>query len=533
MSDLQINQVICGDCLEVLKTFPDNSIDSIITDPPYELGFMGKEWDKTGIANNVSMWAECLRVLKPGGHLMSFGGTRTYHRMACAIEDAGFEVRDMIEWVYSTGFPKSLNVEKQLIKMYGATQESEHNLRPMPETDLPQEGANKKTEGEILQSGLPEQSIPVGSQQFPDYEGKGQPGVERRSNLFSETRELQTDKICEMSDRVYRDGEKGRVCDGTQVDNGDEAEQDFNENGSGASYQPRPTGQRNKEFNAFSRQQISQAIRTFKGVGTALKPAHEPICLARKPLSEKSVAENCLKWGTGGLDIDGCRVATDKVRVGNIEKSRCVQIAYGKGWQKSGTTPPEGRFPANLIHDNSEEVRECFPETKSPKAYKYTGTTNREQSVVKGFGAGYGVGHENEFGDSGSASRFFKSILYYPKASKSEMNMGCEGLEEHQIVTFATANGTSGKPSSISVGRDTKYRNNHPTVKPITLMEYLIEMASKEGQIILDPFAGSGTTLVAAKRLNRKYIGIEKNLDYIPIVEARTNAVVKKQEVLF
>jgi site-specific DNA-methyltransferase (adenine-specific) len=201
--DKYINKIVQGDCLEKLKELEENSVDSIVCDPPYELGFMGKSWDNTGIANNKDMWAECLRVLKPGGHLLAFSGTRTYHRMASAIEDAGFEVRDMIEWIYGSGFPKSLNMGKAVDRLQGNERE-----------DL-----------------------------------------------------------------------------GESANNRDRSKHEYNSVG-----------------NVGSNARITKGTSEWEGWGTALKPAHEPICLARKPLAEKTVAENCLKWGVGGINIDGCRV---------------------------------------------------------------------------------------------------------------------------------------------------------------------------------------------------------------------------------
>lgn len=281
-------QLIQGDCLEKLKELEDNSVDSIVTDPPYELGFMGKSWDNTGIANNVEMWKECLRVLKPGGHLLAFSGTRTYHRMASAIEDAGFEVRDMIEWVYGSGFPKSRNIGLDVDKRNGVT----------------------KNRGKAFvvagQSG----------QRDKDTGGDLVPG----SNTM-----------------------------GAYI-----------------------------------------AQNEWSGWGTALKPAHEPICMARKPLAEKTVAENCLKYGTGGINIDESRVESNGEKTGrDIYQTQSWKNTSLKGVGSVNDDWKLGRFPANLIHDNSEEVRECFP-------------------------------NESE--------RFFKSIIYQAKASKSERNKGCEGL---------------------------------------------------------------------------------------------------------
>lgn len=376
-------QLINGDCLEEMKKLPENSVDAIVTDPPYELGFMGKKWDNTGIANNKEMWAEALRVLKPGGYVLSFSGTRTYHRQAVAIEDAGFEIRDMIEWCYGSGFPKSRNIGLDVDKRNGVT----------------------KNRGKAFvvagQSG----------QRDKDTGGDLVPG----SNKM-----------------------------GTYV-----------------------------------------AQNEWSGWGTALKPAHEPICMARKPLSEKTVALNVLKWGTGGINIDESRVRTEDNLAGGSGRiggfAGKTEGGVLSNYRVEGNNL--GRFPANLIHDNSEEVRECFP-------------------------------NESE--------RFFKSIIYQVKASKSERNKGCDGLLQKQKVF----NGQNEKCSKNIKDVEKRFTtqpssNNHPTVKPVALMEYLINMVSKEGATILDPFMGSGSTGVACK--NRNFIGIEMEKDYIEIAKARIN----------
>lgn len=368
-------KIIQGDCLEKLKDIENNSIDSIVTDPPYELGFMGKKWDNTGIANNVEMWKECLRVLKPGGHLLAFSGTRTYHRMASAIEDAGFEVRDMIEWVYGSGFPKSLNIGKSVDKLQGNEREvvgENPNYRPI----------------------------------------SGKEGYLGESNF--------------------------RQTDGMSIS--------------------------------------TKGTSEWEGWGTALKPAHEPICMARKPLSEKSVAENCLKWGTGGLNIDESRIETkDNLNGGTYSKGEQKGMEMKSKYRLTGQfVQPSGRFPANLIHDNSDEVRECL---------------------------------KNE------SERFFKSIIYNPKASKSERNKGCDDLEEGEVIRQGLA-GEHNNPT---------HKNNHPTVKPIALMEYLIKMVTRKGGIVLDPFMGSGSTGVAARNNGYNFIGIEKEEEYFKIAQNRIN----------
>lgn len=417
------NTVIQGDCIENLKEIPENSVDSIVTDPPYELGFMGKSWDNTGIANDKNMWAECLRVLKPGGHLLAFSGTRTYHRMASAIEDAGFEVRDMIEWVYGSGFPKSRNIGLDVDKRNGVT----------------------KNRGKAFvvagQSG----------QRDKDTGGDLVPG----SNTM-----------------------------GAYI-----------------------------------------AQNEWSGWGTALKPAHEPICMARKPLAEKTVAENVLKYGTGGINIDDSRVEADIKNDPNYRPNASQHKGHGSSFsiqgdgQRSKEDLPDegfhnslGRFPANLIHDNSEEVRECFPDTKSQQR---TGKRSGKETGIMGAFAGQDevtMGHT----DSGNASRFFKSIIYQAKASKSERNKGCEELKQ-QITN-------DGREKSIDnpfLRGETPRHNNHPTVKPVALMEYLIKMVTPKGGVVLDPFAGSGTTGVACINTNRNYILIEKEPEYIDIINKR------------
>lgn len=416
-----MNKVLHGDCLDKLKELEDNSVDSIVTDPPYELGFMGKSWDSTGIANNVEMWKECLRVLKPGGHLLAFSGTRTYHRMAVAIEDAGFEVRDMIEWVYGSGFPKSLNIGKAVDKLQG-------------------------NEREVL----PPKVFPDGSKDRKTANHKFYADVESQENNFTNTK-------------------------GTSE---------------------------------------------WEGWGTALKPAHEPICMARKPLAEKTVAENVLKYGTGGINIDESRVEGQWEGSTRTNSPDTKQV-YGDYAKITTKQHPQSRFPANLLHDNSEEVRECFPESNGRFGAVNTGN-------VKFSPADYGKGQKDTGGikDSGNASRFFKSIIYQAKASKSERNRGCEGLEEKECLL---GQNQAPIPKLTKDGKENhtiKNFNNHPTVKPIALMEYLIKMVTPKGGIVLDPFAGSGSTLVAAKQNGFQYVGIEMTEEYIKIIDARLASVI-------
>jgi len=406
------NQIIHGDCLEEMKTLPDNSVDAIVTDPPYGLSFMGKKWDYDVPSQEI--WEECLRVLKPGGYLLAFAGTRTQHRMAVRIEDAGFEIRDIIAWVYGSGFPKSRNIGLDLDKRNGVT----------------------KNRGKAFvvagQSG----------QKDKDTGGDLVPG----SNTI-----------------------------GAYV-----------------------------------------AQNEWSGWGTALKPALEPITVARKPLSEKTVAENVLKWGTGGINIDGSRVKMkngDK-KVGGFGNGG---IGFGGGdakgveWQEK----TEGRFPANLIHDGSDEVVGLFPSNKGAFAPVKSGQKGFG-GVIYGKYAQAGDDGKTFYGDGlGSASRFF----YCAKASKSERNAGLEGLEEKQYSH-------DGREIENAFQRNKSVSsNNHPTVKPIALMEYLVKLVSREGSLVLDPFAGSGSTLLSCKNLGRNYIGIEREQEYIDIINKRLSTV--------
>ena len=258
---LELNKIYNMDCLEGMKLIDDNSIDSIVTDPPYELGFMGKKWDSTGIAYNVELWQEALRVLKPGGHLLAFGGTRTYHRMVCAIEDAGFEIRDQMQWIYGSGFPKSHDISKAIDKKLGAKREV------------------------------------VGKYKRPDG-----------------------------TDRNYE-------------------EWDSNDKVSTVSYKA-PTTAECRNITAPS----SNEAKQWDGWGTALKPANEPIVLAIKPISEKTIAENVMKWGTGGLNIDECRIESGGEHKRAYQPTNHERGVYGKqtAFQPSNK---EGRFPANVILD--------------------------------------------------------------------------------------------------------------------------------------------------------------------------------------
>lgn len=417
-------ELLLGNCLDRLKDLEDNSVDAIVTDPPYGLSFMGKKWDYD--VPSVDIWKECLRVLKPGGYLLSFAGTRTQHRMAVNIEDAGFEIRDMIAWIYASGFPKSLNIGKAVDKLQG-------------------------NEREVLSK----------------QQRKG-----RSAGILGKETE-----IVHVHDK-------------------------------GSS--------------------------PYEGWGTALKPALEPITVARKPLGEKTVAENCLKWGVGGINIDGCRVGytddKDKIEGQSARKSLTKGNDYTvhksmSGMDRSERSNITGRFPANLIHDGSDEVVGLFPQTKSGGGVK----------ANKGTVGLYGIASNVETDwqvDSGSASRFF----YCAKASKAERNIGCEGLEKKVGVgNFMAEAKWINDPRSPNGGYEAApskpQSNSHPTVKPIALMEYLVKLVSREGQVVLDPFMGSGTTGMACKKLDREFIGIEMMPEYMEIAKCRIEGVKKREQL--
>jgi site-specific DNA-methyltransferase (adenine-specific) len=350
-----------------MATLDDNSIDAIVCDPPYELGFMGKAWDNTGIAYDVTVWQQCLRVLKPGGHLIAFGGSRTYHRLAVAIEDAGFEIRDQIQWIYGSGFPKSLDVSKAIDKAAGATRE-------------------------VVRTPITPHNTA----------GKGSSNELDERPWLTKAREL-----------------------------------GYHEHAGTAP--------------------ITDLAKQWDGWGTALKPAHEPAVLARKPLCG-TVADNVMTWGVGALNIDGSRVATDEV----VNKDSTYSI-HGY-WQNAkggaprhngnGTAHTVGRWPANVILD--EDAAEALDM------------------------------------QSGGVSRFF----YTAKASKSEREAGLDAPIDERA-------------------------NHHPTVKPLSLMRYLVRLVTPKGGKVLDPFMGSGSTGCASILEGFDFVGIDITPEYVAIAQKR------------
>ena len=411
-----------GNCLDTLKGIPDNSVDSIVTDPPYGISFMSKKWDYD--VPSVEIWCECLRVLKPGGYLLSFAGTRTQHRMAVNIEDAGFEIRDMIAWVYSSGFPKSHNVSCAIDKSFGH----------------PNRG----------------RAIPTAS----TYQASD---VDKENKLTSN--------------------------DVTP-------------------YKP-----------------LTDEAKDWQGWGTALKPACEPITMARKPL-EGTVSNNVLKYGVGAINIDATRVPMDendfnKLSAG-VDKIRERGGVMDNSWKNSsdlsGANPanPLGRWGANLIHDGSQEVLDLFPDAKGGSWVQTDGARHFNNN-----GKATSPRRLGDDKSTGSAARFF----YCSKSNKRDRNEGLEDLEPKQY----SHDGRETRNETAYQRNDSVASNHHPTVKPTDLMRYLVRMVTRRGGTVLDPFMGSGTTGKAAMLEGVNFIGCELDEEYLKIAEKRIQHELNKQ----
>ena len=442
---MKINNVYVGNNIDILKTFPDNSIDSVVTDPPYGLGkepnaievlqswitkgyheikgkgFMGKEWD--AFVPQPNFWKEIYRVLKPGGYVLSFAGTRTYDWMVMAVRLAGFEIRDMIAWLYGSGFPKSMDVSKAI------------------EATLLKGNSHSKSLRQVEQDGDGE-----------PYTLKG-----KNNGIMGE-------------DRTYD----------------------------------------RKEF-----EPTTEEAKQWQGWGTALKPALEPIVMARKPL-DGTVAQNVLKHGVGGINIDECRVATDET----LQPSSSTKMKYGGNSFNESSTMNDpnwvqnqnGRFPANVIHDGSDEVVSLFPKTGPTKPHGGDGKKLDTQDMGWGFKRMPSKLEDN----GGSAARFF----YTAKVSKEERNFGLYDFKDDIITDGRT------KPIDNAFNRgETKRKNIHPTVKPIDLMRYLVRLVTPKNGICLDPYLGSGTTAIACEIEKIAWIGIELIPEYAEIAKARIAAV--------
>ena len=524
-----------GSMLDMLEVIEPNSIDSVITDPPYELNFMGKGWDNSGIAFQKETWEKCYQVLKPGGYLLAFGGSRTFHRIACAIEDAGFEIRDTIMYLYGSGFPKSQNIGKQLEKRLEdekTKQKTKHDLLSMWERDIQKTKSNEKTSEMVLQSQLQEQSLQKSRETTSNVWGE-EPCLERWNNIQKTERELQWCQICEMSKKISINGKERWICNGTQNCNGKTLREMFEQSGSCPSYRPQPEQQFNRELNAIQEQWGTQACRevieNWKKIGTALKPSFEPIIVARKPF-KGSLVDNIIKNGVGGINIDECRVEPTGEDIGRnnhinpYSSGRCMGISSTPAQDSTGRY--YGRFPANTIltYDETDfdEVCGMMPDTKS--TVRMSEDKDIKQNTWSLGRTGITPRGHN---DSGSASRYF----YCAKASKKDRDEGLDEFEDGNITDGRKA--ISDRPY---LRKETPRKNIHPTVKPTELMQYLVRLVSPNGATILDPFNGSGSTGKAVMYENRernknyKYIGIELTEEYLPIAKARIEYVCKLKD---
>ena len=421
-------KLIVGDCLDVMRTMEPNSVDAIVCDPPYGLSFMGKDWDH-GVPG-VQFWREALRVAKPGAHLLAFGGTRTFHRLAVAIEDAGWEIRDTIMWVYAQGFPKSHDVSKAIDKAAGETRERIRGVRS---------------------------------------------GVVRGTYAQDEWSK-------EFKDSVLS---------------------------------PNP---------------ITSDAARWQGWGTSLKPSFEPIIVARKPL-QGTVAQNVLTWGTGAINVDGCRVAAEPELAKNWQRTQSGRqgiASIGLAAVDLRGYTPSGRWPANVIHDGSDEVLGLMPQSGNGH-FPGERTARTDLQAIYGGGKGLprGTGTpEHYMNDAGSAARFF----YCAKASKADRDEGCEGLGLQEKRTRNSYGGQADydcPDGAHRVGNKGTHmaHNHHPTVKPTALMRWLVRLVTPPGGTVLDPFMGSGSTGKAAALEGFGFIGIDTNPEYVEIARRRIAAV--------
>ena len=544
-------------CLDVLKRLEDSSVDSVVTDPPYGLSFMGKKWDYD--VPSVEIWAECLRVLKPGGHLLAFAGTRTQHRMAVRIEDAGFEIRDMIAWVYSSGFPKSHNMDNHRGKLtcncdgvavpythekdLPRESQAQCDVPSMRNADVSQAEHFSQGGGQVLQQGVQEQGAPFTQRQelWPTENGVSKPCVEGGCDAQTCSRELQGGSLCASTRMGQANGAEGWLHHGASSCNGSDVRVFNDAGGSGESYRPQSIEQPSEQFGDVADQRRPQARGVWpicngcgkpivpKGIGTSLKPAHEPITVARKPLIG-TVADNVLEHGTGGLNIDGCRVATDdKLSGGHASGGQQMTGGWERPWMKDpdavaanaersrqsvAKAEELGRWPANLIHDGSDEVVGLFPQTGPSKA----GVRDPNGSMGYHGGAsglpGVVSGHSDK---GGSASRFF----YCAKSSKRDRDEGLEGFE---LKRGGSETFNPRTRDGVGAERQPTRANVHPTVKPTDLMRYLCRLVTPPGGVVLDPFMGSGSTGKAAMLEGFQFIGCELSPEYFEIAKARIEA---------
>lgn len=571
-----------GDSFEVLKTLPADSVDSGVTDPPYGIRFMGKAWDGKDIVEQAAKrsthrqppnkdgskrscprkteaesagtydlspsanrqfqewtraWAaEVFRVLKPGAYLVCFASTRTYHRMACGIEDAGFEIRDQLAWTFAGGFPKSLNLDNvqspRFCRCVRRSPVLEYDMPNLRDSDLPKGVAHQESsEGDLFES-LPKHGLPnAGRTELSTSEiRKSESGMEGRSDIEAQEGKLPASAVCEMPAAISDDGQKGRLCDGTPLGDGLVGRPAASQSGMRPSCRSSSVEQPTEgKSGTLAGQQEPQDGGAWplcrgcrkpiipRGLGTALKPAWEPICLARKPIIG-TVAGNLAAHGTGCLNIVGCRIplaADDALQEGmKGDFERLDTAEMGWGFKRVDRAPGLGRWPANLCHDGSDEVVAHFPSEAGAQAPVPKGSGEKTNGIYSDFGANGDDGASFR-GDSGSAARFFFSA----KTSRTERDAGLEEFATKQQDESRKAGAAGGDNPR---NRGSKQRaNHHPTVKPVALMRWLVRLVTPIGGTAIDPFMGSGTTGVACICEDCGFIGIERESEYMEIARAR------------
>jgi DNA modification methylase len=520
-----------GDLFDVLPTLEAESVDACVTDPPYELAFMGKAWDGTGVAFTVATWAEVFRVLKPGAHLVAFGGTRTFHRMTCAIEDAGFEIRDCLSYLYGSGFPKSLNIGctcRGNALSYSHAKTPERDLRPLLGSDVSTALDADGEQGEILLAGLSEPSAPAHRKADGARVNAG------REQSVVEGRQLHRagQGLSDGSHAESSEGKSQRLRAGASSNRGAhpgpaaEAERGSASHRSGQGEQ-RPEQSEGVRLapgalddGASSRRAVCQTcggLIAAKGQGTALKPAWEPIILARKP-TRGTVAANVAQFGTAALNIDACRVEGIKPDVRAIPKSTDPNIFKTSSGTHNGEMTDEGRWPANVLLDEAaaaaldEQTGELV--SGGTPAVRYADKFRNTYGGFKGGQSENGIG-----GSCGGASRFY----YVAKPSREERDMGCHDLKPRQRDE-SRKDGNPGGDNPRNRGLQPR-GNHHPTVKPVELMRWLVRLVTPPDGVVLDPFMGSGTTGMACRYEQRRFIGIEREAEYVEIAERRIAAV--------
>lgn len=451
-----------GDCRRIVALL--ENIDACITDPPYELGFMGKGWDSSGVAAEWQTWGAVRIALKPGAHLLAFAGSRTYHRIAGAIDDAGFEVRDLIAWLYGSGFPKSYDVAKGIDKIDTVGPRRERALRFtewMRSTGITGKKINAVTKSSMASHYLTDGEQPeIPTADMFDKLRPHLPPVPQDIEDLVASRTVESENLKRRPIIGQHEKPSHAAAWRAGLGHGE-------------------VGQIGHNSAAFS-----DDAKKWEDWGTALKPALEPVCFARKPLSEGTIAANVLRWATGAINIGATRVG-DRERPKVTDARRDTSATYGAIDNAGGKLLPDARWPANVTHDGSFEVFEAFP----PSAR--------------------------------DAMRFF----YSAKADRDERDFGLDALPKRARPTMGS--GIGGQPDQQRANN----RNIHPTVKPVDLMRWLCRLVTPPRGTVLDPFMGSGTTGIAAVREGFGFIGVEQDADYFDIACRRVEAAVRLLEL--